>query len=194
MGVGPTALLGVDGGGATAIDLALARPDLVTALVLVAPRLTGWQPPGWNLALILEKMAPVMLALERAMATGDPTDFIAAGMDDPAAMPAHAAARERVRAMLTGNIHLYLPPFSPPPLPTDPPASQRLDAIHAPTLILVGERDNPLYREVSEKVAAGIAGARLVVVPDAPRLMNMERPEEFNRIVLDFLRDAVEPA
>lgn len=193
VGVGPTALLGIDGGGATAIDLALARPDLVTALILVAPRLTGWQPPGWKLELILEKMAPIMPVWERAVRTGDPTDLIAAFMDDPAVALTHAAARERVHAMLMGNAHLYLaPPASP--LPTDPPASQRLDAIHAPTLILVGERDDPLYREVAETVAAGIAGARLVVVPDAPRLMNMERPEEFNRLVLDFLRDVVEPA
>ena len=42
---------------------------------------------------------------------------------------------------------------------------------------------------MAETVAAGIAGARLVAVPDAPRLMNMERPAEFNRLVLDFLRD-----
>lgn len=196
VGGGPTALLGIDGGGATAIDLALARPDLVTALVLVAPGLNGWQPPDRDMMeVIFEKMAPIMPVWERAVSTGDPTDLIAAIMADPATMPApaHAAARERVRAMLTDNIHLYLaPPASP--LPIDPPASQRLDAIRAPTLLLVGERDDPLYREVAETVAKGIAGARLVVVPDAPRLMNMERPAAFNRLVLAFLRDVLQPA
>ena len=197
-GIGPTALLGIDVGGGTAIDFALARPDLVTALVLVASSLPGWLPPGRDMrdmmAVMFEKMAPMMPALERAVATGDPTDLIEAIMDDPAMALTRPAARERVRAMLTDNIHQFLPPFSPPPLPTGPPASARLDAIRAPTLVLVGERDNPAYREVAEAIATGVAGARLVVVPDAPRLINMERPEEFNRIVLDFLGGVLKPA
>jgi len=35
----------------------------------------------------------------------------------------------------------------------------------------------------------GIRDAEKVVVPDVAHMVNMERPEEFNRIVLNFLRD-----
>lgn len=34
---------------------------------------------------------------------------------------------------------------------------------------------------------AGIAGARKVVIPGVAHMVNMEEPEVFNRIVLEFL-------
>ena len=34
-----------------------------------------------------------------------------------------------------------------------------------------------------------IPGARLEIIPDAGHMTNIEKPELFNRIVLDFLRD-----
>jgi 2-succinyl-6-hydroxy-2,4-cyclohexadiene-1-carboxylate synthase len=41
-----------------------------------------------------------------------------------------------------------------------------LAAVHCPTLVLVGEQDEP-FRGVSERMAATIPGAELVVIPDA---------------------------
>lgn len=41
---------------------------------------------------------------------------------------------------------------------------------------------------VMEMLEQGIAGARKVVMHGVAHVPNMEQPEEFNRIVLDFLQ------
>jgi 3-oxoadipate enol-lactonase len=64
---------------------------------------------------------------------------------------------------------------------------ERLQEIDVPTLVVVGERDRVAPVELCEQLAAGIHGARLVRVPDAGHLSNLERPAEFNRALLDFL-------
>jgi len=48
-----------------------------------------------------------------------------------------------------------------------------------PALIVVGEEDAPETIE--------IAGAKKVVLAGTAHHPNMEKPEEFNRVVLDFL-------
>ena len=69
----------------------------------------------------------------------------------------------------------------------DPPALGRLSAIRAPTLVLVGDRDSPVIRRIVDTLTARIPSSAVVVIPGAGHMVNMERPAEFNRAVLDFL-------
>jgi pimeloyl-ACP methyl ester carboxylesterase len=41
-------------------------------------------------------------------------------------------------------------------------------------------------RAVADALTAGIAGARKVVIDGTAHLPNMEKPKEFNRLVLEF--------
>ena len=41
--------------------------------------------------------------------------------------------------------------------------------------------------DIAARLQASIAGARKVVIPDVAHMVNMEEPEVFNRIVLEFL-------
>jgi pimeloyl-ACP methyl ester carboxylesterase len=52
-----------------------------------------------------------------------------------------------------------------------------LAAIRCPTLVLVGDSDAGTPPELAREVAAGIAGSRLVVVPDCGHLSTLERPQ-----------------
>ncbi|MEO8603530.1 MAG: alpha/beta fold hydrolase [bacterium] len=63
----------------------------------------------------------------------------------------------------------------------------RLDEIAAPALVVLGEADRTFPHERMVEVASGIRGARLVRLAGAGHISNMERPQEFNRAVLDFL-------
>ncbi len=86
------------------------------------------------------------------------------------------------------NGALYrLPEVDAPRERLDPPAVGRLGDIHVPTLVIVGDGDVPDVIETADMPETGIAGARKVVFPGVAHMVNMERPEEFNRIVLDFL-------
>src|SRR5262249_13833106 len=68
-----------------------------------------------------------------------------------------------------------------------PPALGRLSEIHKPTLVIVGDLDVLDVLAACDVLAQQIPGARKVVIPGTAHMLNMEKPDEFNRIVLDFL-------
>jgi 3-oxoadipate enol-lactonase len=70
----------------------------------------------------------------------------------------------------------------------DRPAASRLAEVRAPVLVIFGDLDAPITLSSSEALAAGISGARRVVMEGAAHVLNMEQPNEFNRIVLEFLK------
>ena len=63
----------------------------------------------------------------------------------------------------------------------------RLGSIGVPTLVVVGAEDPATPPEDAQTIAAGIPGARLVVVEEAAHLLNVEQPGAFDRAVLDHL-------
>jgi len=69
----------------------------------------------------------------------------------------------------------------------DPPAATRLGEVAVPTPVVVGEHDRPDIHAMAAALTGGIAGAEQVVLPGTGHLPNMEQPEAFNRVVLEFL-------
>jgi pimeloyl-ACP methyl ester carboxylesterase len=63
-----------------------------------------------------------------------------------------------------------------------------LGSIEVPTLLIWGEADARSPLHVAEQLRDGIPGARLVVIPGAGHVSNMERPARFNEAVRDFCR------
>lgn len=61
-----------------------------------------------------------------------------------------------------------------------------LVSIQVPTLIIVGDQDQP-FLAPCEYMAKKIPGARLEVIRDAGHSSNLDQPEAFNRVLLDFL-------
>jgi pimeloyl-ACP methyl ester carboxylesterase len=68
-------------------------------------------------------------------------------------------------------------------------ALDRLAAITAPTLVVVGEQDLLTPPWIAREVAEAITGARLEVIRGAgsSHLATIERPDDFNQLVLNFL-------
>jgi pimeloyl-ACP methyl ester carboxylesterase len=71
--------------------------------------------------------------------------------------------------------------------PEAPDALGRLGEIRVPTLVLVGDLDDPDLVAAAELMAARIPSARQAVLHGTAHLPNLEQPVEFNRLVLDFL-------
>lgn len=68
-----------------------------------------------------------------------------------------------------------------------PDSTDELTAIKVPTLIVVGENDGVTPPEASRKMHEHIQGSRLVVIPEAGHLSNLEAPEAFNGALAEFL-------
>jgi pimeloyl-ACP methyl ester carboxylesterase len=64
-----------------------------------------------------------------------------------------------------------------------------LGSIRCPTLVLVGDGDELTPPARAAEIAAGIAGAHLVSVPQCGHLSALERPEEVTRALLSWLRE-----
>jgi 3-oxoadipate enol-lactonase len=71
---------------------------------------------------------------------------------------------------------------------TRPDSSDQLTAIDVPTLIMVGEEDGITPPDAARTMHEHIGGSRLVVIPDAGHLSNLESPEAFNGALADFLK------
>jgi 3-oxoadipate enol-lactonase len=62
-----------------------------------------------------------------------------------------------------------------------------LPTIDAPTLVVVGERDNIAPVALSEEIVAGIPAARLEILANAGHVANADAPAHFNALLRDFL-------
>jgi len=68
------------------------------------------------------------------------------------------------------------------------PDIERIVAAGVPTLFLVGERDTVAPPTVTKALQAKMSGSTLVTFPESGHSPYWEVHEEFNRVVLDFLR------
>jgi pimeloyl-ACP methyl ester carboxylesterase len=184
--VGETALVGLSRGGSIALDFALENPDRVSALVIGATSPSGFEYPEPELDPIWAEMERLeglkdwdaVVELETRLWTdglGQPPDRVAPGV------------RERVRAWDRDN---YREQGHGQPQPLDPPAVGRLGEIHVPALIVWGDLDVPGVPLGGEAMVAGIRGARKHVFAGAAHMLNLEQPDAFERLVLDFLSEA----
>jgi pimeloyl-ACP methyl ester carboxylesterase len=63
-----------------------------------------------------------------------------------------------------------------------------LPQVAVPTLVVTGEEDEMIPVDESRRIASGISGAQLVIIPRAGHLANIEQPEAFNDAVNAFLK------
>jgi pimeloyl-ACP methyl ester carboxylesterase len=68
-----------------------------------------------------------------------------------------------------------------------PDSSDLLAAIAAPTLVIVGADDALTPPDEARRMQEAIAGSRLVVIPGAGHIANMEQPEAFSQALGAFL-------
>jgi 3-oxoadipate enol-lactonase len=103
------------------------------------------------------------------------------------------AARGKVRRITRENLLrlLFTPGFREE---LDSPIVGSLSRIIAPTLILAGERDDRDNREIAPSLASRLPRSDKKVFSGCAHLVNLERPEEFYRVVADFLEAQGHPS
>ena len=109
-------------------------------------------------------------------------------MNNPTLVPslAYPSARQRVREQLSEYSFVWVLDRVEQQELT-PPAYDRLAEISVPTLVIVGSEDDAQLHKSADKLEQDIGGVKRVTIPETHHMPNMEKPEEFNRIVLDFL-------
>ncbi len=184
LGIGRARLVGLSLGGSIAIDFAIAHPEKVSALVLVSSGLSGYVNRDSSLMVNEKKESE---AAARRDLNAYVELFQRSWTDGPHRAPeqVNRDVRMKVRDMIKATLTKSEPYSTVVPL--DPPALGRLSSIHVPTLFVLGDQDNPGIQEISALVLKSIPGSRKVVIKGAGHMVNMEKPEEFNEVVGEFL-------
>lgn len=180
LGLGPVHWVGSSVGGVAGIRVAAQWPERVRTLVTC-----GASPHGEP----LEKVAKYEAMLARYAA--DPTaawEVLAPVLYGPRFRqdPACAAALEAERRAFLDNDGPTIQRAAAPIL-RRVGIEHLLPHVKCPTLAVVGELDGANPPALSQEIVAGIAGARLAVIPGAGHQPNAEAPQEFGTLIRDFL-------
>jgi 3-oxoadipate enol-lactonase len=177
LGLERVSLAGQSMGGWTVLGFAAAYPERVNALVLCDTT------AGLDVPEVIRAQATAFNELRKGGLTQILTHAYAA--DFP--------RRDPVRHFLYQQISELNRRVPPTLLATLTGLRHRLDAVvekRIPTILLVGDEDVIVPPSLMEMIARRIPQARLVKVPGAGHSVYFERPEEFNRILLEFLKAA----
>lgn len=174
----PVALIGTSLGGRVVLELALESPERVAALVLVGPGLGGHEWSDEVDAFWTEEEE----ALERGDLDAAAQINVRAWLADDAepAVGALVAEMQSNAFVLQKGHELQMAQL-------DPPASTRLGEIGVPTLVVTGDEDVRDIHVIADKLATEIPNAERATIAGSGHLPSLERPEDFDRIVLAFL-------
>ncbi len=180
LGIDRATLIGLSAGAHVATDFSLAYPDRVARMILAAPGLGGYVPPA-----PFDWAQPVF----QAAAAGDPAGAAKLWAETPIMqLRNNPASAPTVTDLVMSNARLWSYRTNPAQQLT-PPAIKRLSEISCPVLVIVGDQDLPHIQEIAGLLAAGIPAARIVNIPRAGHIVNLDAPEEFNQAVESFLTE-----
>lgn len=175
--VNRAAIVGSSHGGEISINFALDHPEIAQQLVLVGAVVSG-MPYSRH---FLDRGNVLGKPLEKGDVQGAISE---ASKDKYLFAPGHDAARKRMVELLSANPQDLTRAYFELP---EKPALSRLREIPIPTLVLVGDADIPDVHAHAGAIEAGIPRAHRVVVKDVGHIMYLEKPAEFNRLVIDFI-------
>ncbi len=182
LGIERAVVIGLSLGARVVIDFALTHAKMVRALVPVDGGPSGHE--------VTEEDSDIADQILSALETDGPE----AAMQVWLASPVFAGVRRdpEQAARLAEMIRDY-PGWdglaADPARTLDPPAVTRLGEIQVRTLVVVGEEDLKSVRASADLLHREIPGARKVVLPGVGHISNLEDPESFNAVVLEFLEE-----
>jgi pimeloyl-ACP methyl ester carboxylesterase len=174
LNIGELDIMGASFGGWIAAELATMQPGRLRRLVLVAP--AGVKTGSRDELDIPDIFAQPADAVQRMLYV-QPDKFRA----DPAAM-----TDEELRIMLRNRESLGL--FAWEPYFHNPKLPHRLHRVTCPTLFLRGAHDGLISADYITRYAALLPDARIVTLPGAAHVPQMEQPEAFAAATLSFLQ------
>ncbi len=174
LGLDRVDIVGTSFGGWIAAEMATMQPQRLRRLVLVAP--AGVKTGSRDELDIPDMFATPADAIQRMLYV-DPDKFRV----DPATM-----TDEELRIMLRNRESFAL--FAWEPYLHNPKLPHRLHRVTCPTLFLRGAHDGLISAEYVSRYTALLPNARIITLPNAAHVPQLESPETFATAVLSFLQ------
>jgi 3-oxoadipate enol-lactonase len=185
LGIERTAVVGNSYGAMIALDTILESPDRFVAFAWVGGGIGGFD--GGD--------TPEELALWQAYEEAEKANDIEtmADIDVRLWVDGVGQREDRVPTEVREAVRRMDRPHVDPkrvigrPIPLEPKATDRLDSVRIPTLVVVGELDTSGTRASAVRLATTVPNARLESWPDVAHMIGMEQPERLARTLADFL-------
>jgi 3-oxoadipate enol-lactonase len=177
LGLGPAVVVGLSMGGGVAQVLALRRPDLVRALVLVST--SSDFPPATRERFVARAAVAEREGMAAVVDTTVPRWFT------EAYMAAHPDEVALTRETVLANDPVAFAAASRANAVRD--WSDRLGEIRCPVLFIGGDGDPADARRSAATYRDRLPDVRIEIVDGVSHLVPVESPERFNRLLLGFL-------
>lgn len=171
VGLGSAHLVGHSLGGAIAAAVALAAPDRVTALTLIAPAGLGPEIAGAFIEGFIGESRARKLRPIIEMLVADPADVTADMVEEVLKFKRLDGAVAALRAVADANFAGGVQQLS---------LRDRLGELRVPTRVVWGEADRILPASHAEGLPASIAVA---AIPGAGHIVHMEKAAEVNSLI-----------
>ena len=191
LGFGPIHVLGSSLGGSMALALAQRHPGKLKSLMVVGGFSELDRATELNFRLRLRLIEKLGMSDEVADYMGLWT-LTRKFINSDAGYATMRANQDIIRANSAESYSAFVEALlkwgrCQPGQEQEPKFTELLDSIALPTLVVTSDNDHLIPKELSDLIAARIAGAKLVVMPGAGHIPFMEQPAEVVRIVLAFL-------
>jgi pimeloyl-ACP methyl ester carboxylesterase len=174
LGIGSFALVGLSQGAAVALDFAIRFPDRISALMLAGTPLPSLVPDADSVPR--EEYA----SLARQ---GELPVLRRQWLNHPLMQLGHEAGQHLLEAMVSDYVARDL--LNPSTLP--PFSTAQITALNMPLLAIAGSAET-LWRIACARLLAEAAPmGKFVTVPGAGHIANIDQPDAFNQILVEFL-------
>jgi pimeloyl-ACP methyl ester carboxylesterase len=161
-------VVGYSGGAGPATGLALASPERLRGLMLLAPGVEDYPWPEHD---------PYVAEFVALLTAGNRAGLVSLGLRTWASAGADEAAQVQVRGAVEAIFRVG--ELERP----DPPVYGRLGQIRVPAIMVVGDRDYPMVRDSAAAIAGRIPDCRTVGAPGADHMLPLRIPDQIATLI-----------
>jgi 3-oxoadipate enol-lactonase len=176
---GHVTLLGHSMGGMIAQEVVARRPELVSQLILCGTSPSFGKPEGdWQQAFVRERTAP----LDAGRSMAELAEILVPQMVGPGSLPEGVRLATHCMSLVPASTYRRA-------LECIVTFDRRagLAQIPVPTLLVAGEYDKNAPPAVMKKMAQAIPHSTFIEMRGVGHLQNLEAPDDFDNLVLNFL-------